>query len=98
MKNVPHNLSNLKNKIDKLDINKLVPVPLDLRKLSDVVKNDVIKKEIYNAKIKNIEDKIPDIINLSTNTTLNAKINEAKNEITSITNVAATTAFNAKIG
>ena len=98
MKNVPYGLSNLKNKIDKLDVNKLVPVPLDLRKLSDVVKNDVVKKEIYNAKIKNIEDKIPDIINLSTNTTLNAKINEAKNEITSITNVVATTALNAKIG
>ena len=97
MKNVPYDLSNLKNKIDKLDVNKLVPVPLDLRKLSDVVKNDVVKKEIYNAKIKNIEDKIPDIINLSTNTTLNAKINEAKNEITSITNVVATTALNAKI-
>ena len=98
MKNVPYDLSNLKNKIDKLDVNKLVPVPLDLRKLSDVVKNDVVKKEIYNAKIKNIEDKIPDIINLSTNTTLNAKMNEAKNEITSITNVVATTALNAKIG
>ena len=98
MKNVPYDLSNLKNKIDKLDVNKLVPVPLDLRKLTDVVKNDVVKKEIYNAKIKNIEDKIPDIINLSTNTTLNAKINEAKNEITSITNVVATTALNAKIG
>ena len=98
MKNVPYDLSNLKNKLDKLDVNKLVPVPLDLRKLSDVVKNDVVKKEIYNAKIKNIEDKIPDIINLSTNTTLNAKINEAKNEITSITNVVATTALNAKIG
>ena len=98
MKNVPYDLSNLKNKIDKLDVNKLVPVPLDLRKLSDVVKNDVVKKEIYNAKIKNIEDKIPDIINLSTNTTVNAKINEAKNEITSITNVVATTALNAKIG
>ena len=98
MKNVPYDLSNLKNKIDKLDVNKLVPVPLDLRKLSDVVKNDVVKKEIYNAKIKNIEDKIPDIINLSTNTTLNDKINEAKNEITSITNVVATTALNAKIG
>ena len=60
MKNVPTNL--LKNKVDKLDVDKLVPVPVDLRKLSDVVKND-------------IEDKIPDITNLATNTTLNAKIN-----------------------
>ena len=61
MKNVPINLGNLKNKIDNLDINKLVPVPVDLSKLNDVVKDDVIKKDVYNAKIKNIEDKIPDI-------------------------------------
>ena len=32
-----------------------------------------------------IEDKIPDIINLATKTTLNAKINEVKSKITSIT-------------
>ena len=51
----------MKNKIDNLDINKLVPVPVDLSKLNDVVKDDVIKKDVYNAKIKNIEDKIPDI-------------------------------------
>ena len=38
------NLANLKTEVDKLDIDKLVPVPVDLRKLSDVVKNDVINK------------------------------------------------------
>ena len=32
-------------------------------KISDVVKNDVFKKDVYNAKITNIEDKIPDITN-----------------------------------
>ena len=36
---------------------------------------------MYNDKIKDIEDKIPDIANLATNTTLNTKINEVKNEI-----------------
>ena len=35
------NLANLKAEVDKLDINKLVPVPVDLTKLSDVVKKDV---------------------------------------------------------
>ena len=74
-KHVPTNLSNLKSKVDKLDVHKLVPVPVDLNKLSDVVKNDVVKKDVYNAKIKNIEDKIPDITNLATNTAVNAKIN-----------------------
>ena len=38
------NLANLKTDIDKLDIDKLVPVPVDLSKLSDVVKNDAVKK------------------------------------------------------
>ena len=38
------NLANLKIEVDKLDIDKLVPVPLDLSKLSIVVKNDVVKK------------------------------------------------------
>ena len=38
------NLPNLKTEVDKLDIDKLVPVPTDLSKLSNVVKNDVIKK------------------------------------------------------
>ena len=38
------NLANLKTNVDKLDIDKLVPVPGDLSKLSDVVKNDVVKK------------------------------------------------------
>ena len=39
---------------------------------------------MYNAKVKNIIDKIPDITNLSTKTTLNAKINEVKGERPSI--------------
>ena len=37
-------LANLKTKVDKLDIDKLVPVPTDLSKLSNVVKNHVVKK------------------------------------------------------
>ena len=43
MKNVLTNISNLKSKVDKLDIDKLVPIPVDLSKISHVVKNDVIK-------------------------------------------------------
>ena len=38
----------------------------------------LLKKNVYNSKIKNIEDKLPDITNLTTNTNLNAKINEFK--------------------
>ena len=38
------NLANLKTKVDKIDIDKLKPAPVDLSKLSDVVKYDVVKK------------------------------------------------------
>ena len=58
LKNVTHvdvssfasktNLSSLKNEVDKLDIDKLTSVPNDLAKLSNVVKNDVVKKTKYN--------------------------------------------------
>ena len=44
MKNVSSKLSNLKSKVDKLDADNLVPVPVDLSKLSDVAKNDIVKK------------------------------------------------------
>ena len=51
------NLANLKTEFDKWDIDKLVPIPVDLSKLSDVVKNGVVKKDVYNklvAKVDNI--------------------------------------------
>ena len=76
LKIIPTNLSNLKSKIDKIDVDKLVPFLVDLSKLSNVVKNDIDKNDVYNAKIKKIEDKIPDITNLTSKSTLNAKINE----------------------
>ena len=59
------------------------------------MKSDVVKKDVYNAKIKNIEDKIPGITNFSSKITLNIKINDVKGEIPSITNVATTTALTA---
>ena len=52
------NLTNLKTEVDKLDIGKLVPILVDLSKLSDVVKNDVVKKTVYHklvAKVDNID-------------------------------------------
>ena len=42
------NLASLKTEVDKLDIDKLKPVPIDLAKLTDLVKNDVVKKTEYN--------------------------------------------------
>ena len=81
----------MKCKVNKLDADKLVPVPFDLSKLSDVV-----KKDLYNAKIKNIRDKIPDITNLAANASLYAKINEVKGKVTRITNSATTSTLTGK--
>ena len=68
LKNVTHvdtssfalktNLGSLRTEVDKLDIDKLAPVPVDLSKLSDVVKNDVVKKTVYDklvAKVNSID-------------------------------------------
>ena len=46
------NLATLKTEVNKLDINKLVPVSTDLIKLSNVVKNDVVKKDVYKLATK----------------------------------------------
>ena len=72
----------------------MLPVPVNLSKLSDVAQNDVKKIYVSNAKIKNIDDKIPDITNLANKTTLSAKINKVKGEIPNITNLATETALN----
>ena len=46
LKNVPINLNNLWSNLDNLDVDKLVPISVDLNKLSDVIKNDVVKKDV----------------------------------------------------
>ena len=46
------NLASLKTEVDKVDIDKLAPVPVDLSKLSDVVKKDVAKKAVYDKLVE----------------------------------------------
>ena len=48
------NLASLKTNVDKLDNIKLIPVPVDLSKLSDVVKNDVVKKTVYEKLVAKV--------------------------------------------
>ena len=68
LKNVTHvdtssfvlkkNLAGFKMKVDKLYIDKLVPVLVDLSKLINVVKTDVVKKAVYDklvSKVNNID-------------------------------------------
>ena len=52
------NLAVLKTEVDKIDTDKLKTVPADLAKLTNVVKNDVIKKTDYNTKVTSIENLI----------------------------------------
>ena len=52
------NLASLKTEVNKLDIDKLTPVPNDLAKLSNIVKNDVVKNTVYDklvGKVDNID-------------------------------------------
>ena len=52
------NLASLKTEVDKIDTDKLKTVPADLAKLSNVVKNDVVKKTDYSTKVTSIEAQI----------------------------------------
>ena len=61
------NLASLKTEADKIDTDKLKTVPADLAKLSNVAKNDVVKKTDYNAKITSIEGQIAGVTKNTTN-------------------------------
>ena len=50
------NLASLKTEIDKLNIGKLTPVPDDLAKLSNVVKDDVVKKTEYDKLVEKVDN------------------------------------------
>ena len=45
----------MKSKVDLLDIDKLISVPVDLSKLSDVVKNNAVKKTKYDELVKKVD-------------------------------------------
>ena len=83
----------MKTIVDKSDVDELVLVPVDLSKLSDVIKYVVGINDVYKAKIKNIEDQIPDVAIVATNASGNAKSNEIKGEIPNITKLATITAL-----
>ena len=50
------NLACLKTEVDKLNTDKLTPVPVDLSKLSDVLKNDAVKKTEYDKLVPKVND------------------------------------------
>ena len=83
------NLANLKIEVDKIDTDKLKTVPNDLAKLSNVVKNDVVKKTEYNT-LKNKVDAIDTLNFVSTTDTnaLDGKIDKVENKIPDISGLA----------
>ena len=89
------NLASLKTEVDKLDIDKLVPVPVDLSKLSDVVKNNVVKKTEYNellAEVNNI-----DTSGFALKTKCNTDKSELENKIPDTSSLAKKTDYNTGI-
>ena len=89
------NLSSLKTEVDKLDIDKLVPIPLDLSKLSNVAKNNVVKKAVYNKLVAEVD-------NIDTSDfVLKAKYNtdktELENKIPDTSGLVKKTTYNTKI-
>ena len=50
------NSASLKNEVDQLHIDKLVSVPVDLSKLNDVVKNDAVKKNVYDKLVNKVNN------------------------------------------
>ena len=89
------NLSSLKTEVDKLDIDKLVAVPVDLSKLSNVVKNDVVKKVDYDklvAKVDNI-----DTNNFVLKNNFNTKFTGLENKIPNTSGLVRKTDYNTKI-
>ena len=96
------NLASLKTEVDKLDIDKLVPIPNDLAKLSNVVKNDVVKKTKHDklvAKVSGI-----DTTNFVSKTKCKKggpdfedKINKVDKKIPDVSDLVKKTDFNAKI-
>ena len=89
------NLASLKSEVDKLDIDKLVPVPVDLSKLSDVVKNDVVKKTVYDKLVTQVNS--IDTSRFVLKTKYDTDESELKNKIPDTSRLVKKTDYNAKI-
>ena len=45
----------MKSKVDKLDVGKFKPVPVDLKKLSDVAEKEFVKKTVYDELVEKVD-------------------------------------------
>ena len=92
----------LKTEVDKLYIDKLTPVPNDLAKLSNVIKNDVVEKTAYDKSVTKVDNIDTTRFNLKTTydtdkSDLEKKISEADKKIPDTSDLAEKTDLNAKI-
>ena len=69
-------MNNLKAKVDDLHVGKLKTVLEGLKKISDVVDNEVVKNTKFNAEVNNLEKKIPDATTLIHINQCNTKVKE----------------------
>ena len=95
------NLASLKTEVDKLDIDKLVPIPADSSKLTDAVKNEVVKKTECN----NLVTKVANIYTTGFvsrtkyekyGAELEKKINDVDEKIRDVSGLVKKTDFNTK--
>ena len=89
------NLANLKSEVDELDIDKLKPIPTDLSKLSDAVRNNVVKKTDYNKLVTKVDN--IDTSGLVKKTDYNTKITEIEDKIPDPSSFVKKTDYNTKI-
>ena len=89
------NLDSLTTEADKLDIGKLAPVPVDLSKLSDTVKNDVVKKTVYDKLLAKVNSIDTSGFVLKTNYDTDKK--RVKNKTTDTSGLVKKIDYNAKI-
>ena len=84
----------MKTEVDKLDIDKLVPVPNDLTKLSNIVKNDVIKKTVYDKLVAKVN--AIDIRSFILQTKYDADKSKRENKIPDTSGLVKKADYNAK--
>ena len=77
----------MKSKVDRLDVDKLVPVLVDLSKLSDAVKMMLLKRLNMTEWLKKLIPLI--LVDLLKKTDYDSKINEINGKIPSITSITA---------
>ena len=93
LKHVPSGLNNFKSKVNKLEVNKSAAVPIDLKKLSDAVKIEVVNKLVYDELVKKVS--AININGLVKETDYDNKITESEDKIPRVAGLGTAAALTA---